>query len=40
MERAAPSVAAVAPPALDRVLRTCLAKDHDDRWRQGTVLLA
>jgi serine/threonine-protein kinase len=32
MERPAPSVAG-APPALDRVLKTCLAKDPDDRWQ-------
>jgi eukaryotic-like serine/threonine-protein kinase len=33
MERPAPSIAEVAPPSLDRVLRTCLAKDPDDRWQ-------
>src|SRR5579864_263073 len=33
MERSAPSVAHVAPPALDRVLKKCLAKDPDDRWQ-------
>jgi eukaryotic-like serine/threonine-protein kinase len=33
MERPAPSIAEVAPPALDRVLRICLAKDPDDRWQ-------
>ena len=33
LERPAPSVADVAPPALDRVLRKCLAKDPDDRWQ-------
>ena len=33
MERPAPSIADVAPPALDRVLRKCLAKDPDDRWQ-------
>jgi serine/threonine-protein kinase len=33
MERPAPSIADVAPPALDRVLKTCLAKDPDDRWQ-------
>jgi eukaryotic-like serine/threonine-protein kinase len=33
MERPAPSIAEVAPPALDRVLRTCLSKDPDDRWQ-------
>ena len=33
MERPAPSIADVAPPALDRVLKTCLAKDPDERWQ-------
>ena len=33
MERPAPSIADIAPPALDRVLRKCLAKDPDDRWQ-------
>jgi serine/threonine protein kinase len=33
MERPAPSVAEIAPPALDRVLKTCLAKDPDERWQ-------
>src|ERR1700680_3790401 len=33
MERPAPSIADVAPPALDRVLRKCLAKDPDERWQ-------
>src|ERR1700675_2590060 len=33
MERPAPSIANVAPPALDRVLRKCLAKDPDERWQ-------
>src|SRR5690349_17879815 len=33
MERPAPSIAGVAPPALDRVLQRCLAKDPDDRWQ-------
>src|ERR1041384_7989196 len=32
MERPAPSIADVAPPALDRVLKKCLAKDPDERW--------
>jgi len=27
------SVQPMAPPALDRVVRTCLAKDPDDRWQ-------
>ncbi len=35
MERPAPSVAEVAPPALDRVLKTCLAKDPDERWQSA-----
>jgi Tol biopolymer transport system component len=33
LERPAPSVAAVAPAAVDRVLQRCLAKDPDDRWQ-------
>jgi serine/threonine protein kinase/Tol biopolymer transport system component len=33
LEREAPSVAAVAPRALDRVLQKCLAKDPSDRWQ-------
>ena len=33
MERPAPSIADVAPPALDRVLKICLAKDPDERWQ-------
>jgi serine/threonine protein kinase len=33
MERPAPSIADVAPAALDRVLRKCLAKDPDNRWQ-------
>jgi serine/threonine protein kinase len=33
MERPAPSVAEVAPLALDRVLKTCLAKDPEERWQ-------
>ena len=33
MERPAPSIADVAPAALDRALRKCLAKDPDDRWQ-------
>ena len=35
MERPAPSIAHVAPPALDRVLRKCLAKDPDSRWQSA-----
>jgi serine/threonine protein kinase len=33
MERPAPSIADVAPAALDRALRKCLEKDPDDRWQ-------
>ena len=33
MERPAPSIADVAPPALDHVLKKCLAKDPDQRWQ-------
>src|SRR6516164_7985624 len=33
MERPAPSIANVAPPVLDRVLKKCLAKDPDERWQ-------
>jgi len=33
LERPAPSVADVAPPALDRTLRRCLEKDPDNRWQ-------
>jgi eukaryotic-like serine/threonine-protein kinase len=33
MERPAPSIADVAPPALDRVLQKCLVKDPDNRWQ-------
>jgi len=33
MERPAPSVAEIAPPAVDRVLQICLAKDPDERWQ-------
>ena len=33
IERPAPSTADIAPPALDRVLKTCLAKDPDERWQ-------
>jgi Tol biopolymer transport system component/predicted Ser/Thr protein kinase len=33
LERPAPSVADVAPPALDRVLKRCLAKDPDQRFQ-------
>ena len=33
MERPAPSISDIAPPALDRVLKKCLAKDPDERWQ-------
>jgi serine/threonine-protein kinase len=33
LERPAPSIADVAPAALDRVLKICLAKDPDERWQ-------
>ena len=33
LERPAPSIAAVAPPSLDRLLQLCLRKDPDDRWQ-------
>jgi len=29
------AVAPMTPPALDRVVRTCLAKDPDDRWQSA-----
>jgi serine/threonine protein kinase len=35
MERPAPSIAGVASPGLDRVLRKCLAKDPDERWQSA-----
>jgi len=35
MERPAPSIADIAPPALDRVLRKCLAKDPHKRWQSA-----
>ena len=40
MERPAPSIAAIAPPALDRVLQRCLAKDSEDRWQSARDLKA
>ena len=33
MERPAPSIENVAPPALDRVLKRCLEKDPENRWQ-------
>src|SRR5262249_25738435 len=38
LEREAPSVAAVAPAAVDRGLRRCLAKDPDLRWQSASDL--
>ena len=35
MERPAPSISDIAPPALDRVLKKCLAKDPDERWQSA-----
>ena len=35
LERPAPSIAAVAPPSLDRLLQLCLRKDPDDRWQSA-----
>ncbi len=40
LERPAPSIAEVAPPALDRLLQRCLAKDPDDRWQSARDLKA
>lgn len=33
MERAAPSIAAMVPPALDHLIAACLAKDREKRWQ-------
>jgi serine/threonine protein kinase len=35
MERPAPSVGSVAPPALDRLLKRCLEKDPENRWQNA-----
>jgi hypothetical protein len=40
MERPAPSIADIAPPALDRLLQRCLAKYPDDRWQTARDLKA
>ena len=40
MERPAPSIDTIAPPALDRLLQRCLAKDSDDRWQTARDLKA
>jgi eukaryotic-like serine/threonine-protein kinase len=34
------SIQPMSPPALDRLVRTCLAKDPDDRWQSARDLLA
>src|SRR5207249_1256369 len=41
MSSAPPSIAALqplAPASLDRIVRTCLAKDPDDRWQTASDL--
>ena len=40
LERPTPSIAEVAPPALDRVLRRCLEKDPERRWQSAADLKA
>jgi len=40
MERPAPSIGDVAPPALDWVLKRCLEKDPDSRWQSARDLKA
>jgi len=40
MERPAPSISTIAPPALDRLLQRSLAKDPDDRWQTARDLKA
>ena len=40
LERPAPSIAAIAPPALERLLQRCLAKDPDGRWQSARDLKA
>ena len=40
MERPAPSIANVAPPALDWVLKRCLEKDPENRWQTARDLKA
>ena len=40
MERPAPSIADVAPAALDRLLKRCLEKDPDNRWQTARDLKA
>ena len=40
MERPAPSIGAVAPPALERLLQRCLKKDPEERWQTARDLKA
>jgi Tol biopolymer transport system component len=40
LEREPPSIAAIAPPALDRVLSRCFAKDPEQRWQSARDLRA
>jgi eukaryotic-like serine/threonine-protein kinase len=40
LERPAPSIAEVAPPALDQVLQRCLEKDPENRWQSARDLKA
>jgi Tol biopolymer transport system component/tRNA A-37 threonylcarbamoyl transferase component Bud32 len=40
MERPAPSIGTIAPPALDWVMQTCLAKDPEERWQSARDLKA
>jgi len=40
MERPAPSITELAPPALDRVLKRCLEKDPENRWQSARDLKA
>ncbi len=42
LEREPPRLSAVqplAPPALDRIVATCLAKDPDERWQSARDLM-
>src|SRR5438874_8971965 len=40
LERPAPSIADLAPAALDRVLKRCLEKDPENRWQSARDLKA
>jgi serine/threonine protein kinase len=40
LERPAPSVAGIAPSALDRVLKRCLERDPENRWQSARDLKA